>query len=219
MGEHMIEAILIDLDGTLVDSTPALYQVYLKFLERYGHKGTKKEFESLIGPSIDEIVEFLQKKYELKGSLHDLSLIYVSILMLQGFEGTELFQDADQVLLDAKQRKIKLGIVTSGTRSLVKMCLDPLKVADKFDIIVTSEDVKKAKPNPEMYQIALNKLGVDPEKAVAIEDSEKGVEAARGAGIQVLQITHGASPPKDFKDNKITYLANWKEIRTWLKSK
>ena len=58
----MIKGLLIDLDGTLVDSVPALFQVYKKFLAYYGKEGTKEEFISLIGPSIDEIVEILQKK-------------------------------------------------------------------------------------------------------------------------------------------------------------
>lgn len=215
----MLKALLIDLDGTLVDSTPALYQVYQKFLAHYGHKGTREEFNSLVGPSIDEIVEILKTKYALKGSSHDLSLMYISLLMLQGFEGTELFPGVKEALKKMKEKKIKLGIVTSGTKPLVKVCLDPLKIADQFDVIVTSEDVVKGKPNPEVYQTALKKLGIKPEEAIAIEDSIAGLTAALGAGLEVLMITHGKKKEAEKKHKKVTYLKDWNEIISWIQSK
>lgn len=210
----MVKAILIDLDGTLVDTTPALYQVYLKFLEHYGHKGTKDEFNKLIGPSIDEIVEILHKKYKLPGNPRDLASMYVSMIMLQGFEGTQLFPGAKEVLESAKKENIKLGIVTSGTHALVKVCLDPLRVRHLFDVIVTSEDVSKAKPHPELYQLALKKLSIQPHEAVAIEDSPAGVDAASKADLQVITFTHGGKA--DTSKEKVVYLPTWQEIGTWL---
>lgn len=216
----MVKAVLVDLDGTLVDSVPALFQVYTKFLAHYGHTGSKEEFNSLIGPSIDEIVDILQKKHKIKGSHHDLSLMYVSMLMMQGFEGTELFPGAKKVIEDARKNKIKLAIVTSGTKALVKVCLDPLKINDAFDVIVTSEDVKKAKPSPEMYQFALKKLGVKASESVAIEDSEAGVKAAKEAGIPVIMLTHGKKQKNQTKsDNGVTHMSNWNDIGSWLKPK
>lgn len=218
-GNVMIKALLIDLDGTLVDSTPALYKVYQKFLAHYGHKGSREEFNSLIGPSIDEIVEILKKNYSLKDTAHDLSLMYISLLMLQGFEGTELFPAVKETLILAKEKKLKLGIVTSGTKPLVNMCLNPFNIIDQFDIIVTAEDVSKGKPDPEIYQVALKKLGVKPGEAVAIEDSSNGLSAALGAGLKVLMVTHGKEIEKRKYDQNVVLVANWNEINSWIQSK
>ena len=211
------KAILIDLDGTLVDSVPALYQAYIKFLDYFGKKGTKGEFKSLVGPSMDEIVTILQKKHELPGTHQNLTSLYFTMIVAQGFEGVELFPGALEVLKDAKKKKIKLGIITSGTHDLVKKCLDPLKVIQEFDVIITSEDVVKPKPHPEMYQHALKKLKLKPADAVAIEDSEAGVKAASGAGLQVINITHDGKNRKIVAD-KVINLPNWKEIQLWLQS-
>lgn len=207
----MIKAVCVDLDGTLVDSIPALYQVYDKFLAYYGKKGSKEEFNSLIGPSIDEIVAILKERYGLKPSVSELSQMYVSTIVMQGFGGTELFPGVKETIEAAKKKGIKLGIITSGTKALVKVCLEPLKILDAFDVIVTSEDVKTAKPNPEMYQIALKSLGVSPKDAIAIEDSEKGLEAAIGAGLKVIMFTHGKKGSEKLQ-GKVTYLSTWKEI-------
>lgn len=213
----MVKAILIDLDGTLIDSIPALYQVYQKFLEYYGKKGTKEEFNSLIGPSIDEIVAILQKKHDLKPPVHDLATMYVSTLMKQGFEGTELFPGAKKFIEEAKKKGKKLAIITSGTKPLVKTCLEPFKILDHFDAVITSEDVTKAKPNPDMYKLALDKLQVEAGDAIAIEDSAAGRDAAQGAGLKVIVITHGK--PSTEKDSKDTiHAADWEAVDTWLKS-
>lgn len=211
------KAILIDLDGTLVDSTGALFQAYQKFLEYFGKKGTKKEFQSLIGPSIDEIVAILQEKHELPKTQQNLSSLYFTMIVAQGFEGVELFPGVKEFIKEAKKNKIKLAIITSGTHDLVKKCLDPLKITKEFDVIVTSEDVAKAKPDPEMYQLALKKLKLKPAEALAIEDSEAGVKAASGAGLKVIYVTHGKKEEKKI-DSKAVKLPDWKEIQTWLRS-
>lgn len=186
----MIKAVLIDLDGTLVDTTDALYEVYLNFLKKYGKKGTKKEFKSLIGPSIDEIVGILKEKHKLEPPQSELSSMYVTMLMLQGFKETKLFPGVLEFIDYAKQHQIKLALVTSGTHALVKTCLEPLNVQDAFAVTVTSEDVEKSKPDPEIYKHALKKAGVTAKEAIAIEDSEAGKKAAEGAGLKVLLVNH-----------------------------
>jgi beta-phosphoglucomutase len=213
-----ITAICIDLDGTLIDTLPALYQVYMKFLNHFGKTGTLEEFRSLVGPSIDEIVEILSKKYDLKEPAHDLSIYYVSLLMMQGFEGTELFPGVKETLESFKQQGIKLALVTSATRSLVKSCIDPLGIESQFDEIVTADDVKQAKPHPDIYRTALTKLSVAAEEAIAIEDSEQGKRAALDAGLRVIFFTHGVKELEK-QEEKVTYLNNWQEIGRWIQQK
>lgn len=202
----MIKAVLIDLDGTLVDTTDALYQVYLNFLKRYGHKGSKKEFKSLIGPSIDEIVGILKKKYQLEMAQSELASMYVTMVMLQGFKGTKLFPGVGEFVDFAKKNKLKMALVTSGTRALVKACLEPLKIENDFDLIVTSEDVEKSKPDPEIYRFALKHLKIPAKEAIAIEDSEAGKKAAEGAGLKVWLFKH------NHKNQKKEVFKGWDQI-------
>lgn len=213
----MTKAVLIDLDGTLVDTTLALYQAYLKFLKHYGHKGSKKEFKSLIGPSIQEIVETLKQNYKLDSKPEELASMYLAQILHQGFDGAVLFEGAQECIQFAKKNSYKLAIVTSGTPELVKACLEPLGVYSDFDAIITSQDVKNSKPSPDIYQFALEKLGVDAKEAIAIEDSEAGKKAAEGAGIKVFQITHGKGRKKGKEGSLL--VKDWHEILKCLKAK
>lgn len=214
----MKKALLIDLDGTLIDTLPALYQVYERFLTHFGKKPSKEEFKSLIGPSIDEIVTILKKKHNLSQNSDELSNLYISMLMLQGFEGTALYPGAKETLDSLKKKGIKLALVTSGTKTLVKQCLEPLKLYDYFDLIVTADDVEKAKPHPEIYKVALKRLSLKPNEAFALEDSAAGIKSAEEAGLDVIMITHdGNNPPPQNKN--VNCVTEWKEIGKWLLQK
>lgn len=212
------KALLIDLDGTLIDTLPALYQVYEKFMAKYGKKASKEEFKSLVGPSIDEIVKTLKAKHNLKESVDELSNYYVSILMLQGFDGTALFPHAKETLDQLKDKGVKLALVTSGTKTLVKQCLEPLKLNSYFDLIVTADDVHKAKPDPELYKTALKKLAIAASEAIALEDSAAGIKSAEDAGLDVIAITHEHSDLPPLKKS-VVCLKDWKEIGKWLLQK
>lgn len=213
-----LKALCIDLDGTLIDTLPALYQVYLKFMNHFGKKGTEAEFKELIGPSIDEIVVILAKKHKLPEPPEELSVYYVSLLMMQGFQGTELYPHAKSTLESLKKAGVKLAIVTSGTKPLVKACLEPLHIEPMFDAVITAEAVKQTKPHPDLYEIALKNLSIEPKDAVAIEDSSEGVAAALKAGLSVLMLTHKeAKPAEPLKG--VTYVKDWTEIGKWLQQK
>lgn len=213
----MIKALLIDLDGTLIDTIPALYQVYLNFLERYGIEGNREEFETLIGPSLEEIAAILKKKYKLTDSVKDLTTIYTSFVILQRFEGTILFPGVKECIEFAKQNHIKLALVTSGTQNLVKTCLEPHGIYEKFDLIVTSDDVDKAKPDPMIYKKALDKLGLDPKEVVAIEDSIAGVQSSSRANLFTLLF----NPQLElYGIDSAVYkqVVGWDEILQWIKN-
>lgn len=212
------KALLIDLDGTLIDTLPALYQVYEKFMTKFGKKGSEEEFKTLIGPSIDEIVTTLKTRHHLKESVDELSNYYISILMLQGFDGTSLFPSAKETLDQLKAKGVKLALVTSGTKTLVKQCLEPLNLHSYFDLIVTADEVHKAKPDPELYKIALKKLAVNASDAIALEDSAAGIKSAEDAGLEVIAITHGNNNLPPLKKS-VVCLKDWKEIGKWLLQK
>jgi HAD superfamily hydrolase (TIGR01509 family) len=90
-----------------------------------------------------------------------------------------------------------LGLASSSNRELIDLVLEELGVAHLFRATVSSEEVERGKPAPDVYLEAARRLGVDPTRAAAIEDSENGIRAARAAAMRVLAIPNAHFPPGD----------------------
>jgi HAD superfamily hydrolase (TIGR01509 family) len=87
-----------------------------------------------------------------------------------------------------RQLKVPLGLASNSPRFLVDDALRTAGLADAFDAIVTSDDVEHAKPAPDIYLLACQRLGVEPSDAVALEDSPSGVAAAKAAGLTCIAV-------------------------------
>ncbi len=184
------KAILIDLDGTLVDSVESLYLVYLKFLKSFGVMGNRDEFYSLNGPSLHEIIAALKRKYGWKETERELFEKYIQ--MIQGlYESAPLFPGTKEFLEYAKSRGTRLAVVTSVTREPALRILERPGILPYFELVMTSDGLLKSKPDPEIYQICLDQLKLHPSDTWAVEDAYHGVKAAVSASIPTVLITHG----------------------------
>ncbi len=178
-----LKAVLLDFDGTVVNSLASLYDIYDNFLKKQGYEGTKTEFEELNGPALSEIIPILIKRYSLTESVEELLPVYQALLQQYYQEIAQPFAGALEFIKTVKQTHRKLLLVTSAPEQLVYPFLKRLNLTACFDALITSEGLKKSKPHPAIYQLALQQAKVEPREALAIEDSEKGVQAATTAGI------------------------------------
>lgn len=206
-----IKAILIDFDGTIVDSLPALYKVYLQFLEAYGIKGTEQEFHSLIGPTIPEIVRRITEHHQIQEPTLELIDHYNELLDILYARDVKMFSGVKECLIWMKEQGIELCVVSSASERIVKRFLDANELLPYFSAVVTAEQVSQGKPHPEIYQKAIQVLKIAPNEAIALEDSIHGVCSATNAGIFTLGI-HGVYHLFDYT------FKNWNDLLTFLKS-
>lgn len=183
-----LKAVFVDLDGTLVDSVPILYNVYTDFLGKHHAKGSKEEFAELIGPSIEQIVVYLKKKYRLSEEQETLVNEYLHIIRQHLKKGLNLLPGAREFLHFVKEQGLQLALVTSSQKALTDDFIKSQNLDGVFDLIVTVDDSQKGKPDPEVYLKALKQLSLFPEDVLAIEDSPNGILAALGAKIPTWQI-------------------------------
>jgi len=180
------KAIIFDMDGVLVDSETACAKMYDSFLKDMGKQldddsrdrmyGCSSEMEDMIlakclGCSIDTARE-LKQEYT-KENMYN----YADIV----FHGT------GETLSWLKQKGYLVGLASSSPRRHVEMMLAQCGFSEMFDAVVTADEIKEAKPSPEIYCSVLNALGIHPEEALVIEDSKYGITAANRAGIPVIQ--------------------------------
>ena len=174
------QALLFDCDGTLVD-TLSLYRVcWRQVYGRHGFDMADDWFYERVGLSVRPFVREAfpnASEAELDGIQHEGMTMFMN--------STHLLELNDHVVEVARRFKgvLPLVVVSSGIATAVHRTLEATAITELFDFVVTLESVPRAKPAPDCYQHAVERLGVDPSLCVAYEDSEAGLESAIAAGI------------------------------------
>jgi beta-phosphoglucomutase len=213
MKNRPLKAVLIDFDGTILDSLPALYKTYYDFLQTSGFEGSSDEFRLLNGITLNDVVIFLINKYHLKEPLNDLTERYYSLLRKNYHTELKLFPGVKEFLIFAKEHHLELGVVSSGSSDFIQTLLKAENVAHFFTHIVTPNKELKSKPAPDLYLKALSLFAINGKEAVAVEDAPLGVQAAVEAQIPTLQITHGE---KITPTHSSTLVHNWGEVQNYV---
>jgi HAD superfamily hydrolase (TIGR01509 family) len=185
------EAVFFDLDGTLANTLPLMQKLYNEFLGSFGHKGNIREFAQCNGKTLAEIVDLLKKRYELSETSAALLEKYQKLLLKRYADSAEPFTGALELLHQLREQKLRLGLVTSGSRETVIPFLEKHRMLDFFEHLVCSEDFKTGKPSPDPYLVALKKFNLSASKALVIEDSDGGVKSAQAADLKALQLVPG----------------------------
>ena len=175
--------LFVDLDGTLADSLGVLRRVYFRFLEKFGLEGSDSEFNQLNGPTVTEIASILQTRYVLPGGASDLGFIY-NQLIDEAYEGVMPLPGAIDLLENAMKRGWKLVLVTSNLRVRAENWADRNGFSSLIDAVVSAEEVRRGKPYPDLYELALTRSGCVVADSIAVEDSPQGAQAALAAAVE-----------------------------------
>ena len=207
----MLRALLIDLDGTLVDSIPSLFRVYTEFLAHYGIKGTREEFVELMGPSLRQIVDILRSRYHIEHSVEELFEKYNTLLEHCYAHELPLMPGAVETLSEASKHGVKLVLATSAPRRWVDALLKGKRLGIDFYASVTADDVNAGKPDPAIFRKGLELARVTSDRALVIDDAPAGIEAARRMGIFALNFHPGIKAP--VSHGSYTEVPDWATIR------
>lgn len=181
-------ALLLDLDGTLADSLSTMRQAYRKFLEQFHAKPTDAEFDLLNGPPLCEVVRHLKTAHELEGDTAELLACYFEVID-DVYSGVVPSPGASELLQKASVNQCTVGIVTSNTSGRTRAWLESAGLSHLIDFIVSGEEVKIGKPDPEPYLLGARKASCALSAIVAVEDSPQGAQSAIGAGIRTFVLT------------------------------
>ena len=189
----MIKGVIFDMDGTIVDSLPYHYKAWEKFFKENKVENFSEKLKDYKGwGTLDLMTVVYGDKYsrkELKIMTDDKEIIFREIyknnvIPIIGF--MEMFK-----LI--KSKKILVGIASNAIRKNVKMILSELKIYDEFDSIICGDEVKKGKPDPEMFNKTVDRFNLKKEECLIFEDSVEGVSAAVNSRVDVVGITSSTS--------------------------
>lgn len=189
------EAVLWDMDGTLIDSEQYWILSETNLAAEYQFEWMQSDGHSLIGLSLYESAQLIRAKVGID-DLSDQQIIdrLTARVIDQLGEQLPWRPGAIELLTELKARGIKTGLVTMSMRVMAQTVADSIGFS-AFDVIVAGDDVLRGKPDPEPYLLAAQQLGVSPSNCLALEDSETGVRSAEAAGCLTIGIPHLAKIP------------------------
>lgn len=183
------EAVIFDLDGTLVDSMPAHFEAWTEALAQFNvPKDVFPEdvFYSMGGRPTQDIVAELNGEFGL-----NLNPADVAVAKREAFlNAIDKVQKNEDVVRYAQslRGKVPMAIATGGTRVVAEKTLQAVGISDLFDEVVTANDVTCGKPAPDIFLEAAKRLEVDPKKCLVLEDAPPGIMAAQSAGMEVVTV-------------------------------
>jgi len=188
-----IKAVIFDLDGVISDTQIEHFRVDMKILSELGFNFSLEKLKKYAGvadsefykkllklkngkePSLKEVKKILDKKYG---------------ILLKRLEGKiRPIEGVTDLIKKLKKNSFKLAVASSSTKRAIDFTLSEFKIRDYFKVILSQEDVKFSKPNPEIFLKAAKLLNEAPENCLVIEDAPAGIKAAKAAKMKCLAIT------------------------------
>lgn len=209
-----IKAVIFDLDGTLIDSMWVWKQIDIDYLGKFDAKIPEKLQSKINGMSFKEIAIYFKKAFGIEDDIETIMNEW-NQMAWNKYANDVYVKDGVKKFLDKlKKDKIKLGIATSNSRPLTELVLKHNEIFDKIDYIVTSEEIEKGKPEPDIYLKVAEKLNVEPKYCLVFEDIVTGIMAGKRAGMRVCAIEDKYC--KDSYEEKVSladyYIKSFNEV-------
>jgi len=191
-----IEAVVFDLDGVLVDSEQVWDEIRETLARERGGRWHERAQVDMMGMSSGEWSRYMHDVIGLADAPEDINAEVVERILARYRQELPLVDGG----VDAVERlapDFHLAVASSSNRPVIDAVLDTAGLSELFEVTVSSDEVERGKPAPDVYVEAARRLGVAPERCAAVEDSANGIRSARAAGMRVIAIPNHRYPPAD----------------------
>jgi HAD superfamily hydrolase (TIGR01509 family) len=190
----VIEAVVFDLDGVLLDSEQRWNEAKEALVRESGGRWREEAPVAMMGMSSPEWSRYLREDLGVPLSREEINREIVRRMEDRFRDALPLLPGAGEAVR-ALAARWPLGLASSSNREVIDLFLELSGFGDAFRVTVSSEEVERGKPAPDVYLRTAEKLGVDPARAVAIEDSSNGIRAGAAAGMPVIAVPNPHYPP------------------------
>lgn len=195
----MINAVIFDLDGTLIDTEKYFRRCWPKAFEHFGYKLTDEQYLSIRSLGKPFVQQTLKKYSGDPNFNYDEVISYRAKLMEEMIakNGLQIKKGAVELLTFLKEKGIIIAIATASPVDRSERYLKMVGMLDYFDKIISARNMKEGKPSPDVYSYACKELGFLPENCIAVEDSPNGVLSAYRAGCKVIMVPDQDQPDSE----------------------
>lgn len=193
-----IDAVIFDMDGVILDSEPHYFDLESNLFATLKLDISVEEHHTFVGMSMRNMWKKIKANHATHFTEDQLIDLHQNIMV-------EFFKNADDLVLmpnlyalfSELKGKYKLAVASSSSHKLIELITLKLNIRSFFDCYVSGEDVENSKPDPEIFLLTAEKLGVDPKCCLVFEDSSNGVKAAKGAGMKCVGFNGSNTSPQD----------------------
>jgi HAD superfamily hydrolase (TIGR01509 family) len=190
----VIDAVVFDLDGLLLDTEQLWDEVREALARERGGQWSERAQAEMMGMSSPEWSRYMHDVVGLRETPDEIAVEVVRRMEARYRERLPLLVGAREAV-ERLAARWPLGLASSSNRPLIDLALELAELAPFFHAIVSSEEVERGKPAPDVYLEACRRLGVEPRRAAGIEDSRNGIRSAHAAGMRVVAIPNPQFPP------------------------
>ncbi len=211
----MFKAAIFDMDGLLIDSERVIMQACIQAATDIGINYTQTEFIELIGRSAPDASRIMTAQL---GGTEQLTKVSqgVEAILAQRNNVFPLKTGALALLKHYQAKQIICTVASSSATQHIQHRLSHVGILDYFSHITSGQEVERGKPNPDIYLLAIKKLGLDVEQCIAFEDSEPGARAAIAAGLKVVVVPDLKQPSEFVLEHSYRVVTSLTEFTTEL---
>lgn len=184
----MIRGVALDMDGLLFDTEGLYWQVGDTVLQRRGYRYSKELQNRMMGrvgvAAVQQMIDLHELDDDAESLLEECDQIFAAMLS----DGVEKMPGVDEMIGLFQQQSLPFGVATSSRRKFADVLLGSLEWHRDLTFVLTGDDVTRGKPDPQMYQMAADRLGIDPSEMLVLEDSGNGCAAAVAAGAITVAV-------------------------------
>lgn len=194
----MLEAIIFDMDGVLVDSEYTYFQSKSQILKEAGHEVEESYHFQFMGTTSEYMWEQMKQEFSLPLSVPEYvqEMTALRQAMIKR-DGVRVIPHVQAFVKRLSEAGLKLAVASSSSLAEIKVNLAEIGVAEYFSEVVSTEEVKHSKPAPDVYLAAAERIGVKPENCLGIEDTKNGAGAVHNAGMVCVGFANPVFPLQD----------------------
>lgn len=208
------DAVIFDLDGTLIDSMWIWKTIDMEYLKKHGYTLPDDLQKSIEGMSTTETAQYFKDRFDITDAIDTIKDEWIDMAWDYYANVIEMKAGAVKYLHQLHRQGVKIGLGTSNFKNLAEVSLKKHDVLHLFSAIRTSSEVAFGKPSPDVFLKVAEDLGVSPDKCLVFEDTHAGILAAKSAGMDVIAIFDELSVPyhEEIKRDARDLLMDYEEL-------
>jgi HAD superfamily hydrolase (TIGR01509 family) len=216
IGKFKIKLVIFDMDGVLFDSERLSKELYNRAFMKFGYIMDSNIFDETIGMSIKSTDEIYRKFYGEGfpfGKIREEKLKMEREFILSN--GVLLKEGLHELLDYLKKKKLKMALATSAGRVRTELLLDSSGIKKYFNATTCGDEIKRSKPEPDIFLETAKKVNCKPENCVVLEDSKNGITAAYRAGMLAIMVPDMVEPAEEIKKMLFKKFNNLREVKDY----